>query len=464
MSWFGRAELGETDDPTELVPGSPAAIDESASNMRKLAKAFQEADDGLRKLDMNDWQGAAAEKFNSYFADELPKWTDAAEAFVPAADALTTYKGAVERAQRDAAEAIRLYNEAKQATEQARKQYEAAADAHDRATFNATFSNEPAPAPMAPFSDPGQAKRESAQRLLDDARRTLKAAAGEAAAAINKAKDRAPEKPGLLSQLGAMAEDVFDGVMSAQASMRSGALEAVGDLVKVARAGNPLDPYNMTHPGDYAANMATMASGMVHTATHPGEAIGKILQFDEWKKDPFAAVGKVGVDIAIGAVTGGTGTAATAAKTVGKEAAEAGIREAMEQVGTKVAREADNLPPWHRDGVPDHHGWDDYKPDGDEPFGPKGSDPEVPHDREPEHKEPDRPTEEQKQPEPDERPKITEPEQLPQPDRSHYFQLKDSVARIQDNLPTLSGAERVAQERLMIEQRQMMRDIMNRHR
>ncbi|WP_285750311.1 hypothetical protein [Lentzea sp. NBRC 105346] len=38
MSWFGRAELGETDDPADLVPGSAAKIDESVSNMRSLPR------------------------------------------------------------------------------------------------------------------------------------------------------------------------------------------------------------------------------------------------------------------------------------------------------------------------------------------------------------------------------------------------------------------------------------------
>lgn len=461
MSWFGRAELGETDDPTDLVPGEPARIDESATDMRKLADAFREASDGLGKLGTDQWQGEAAEKFNSYFADETPKWRDAAEAFVPAADALVTYKGSVERGQRDAATAIRLYNEAKQATEQAEKQYEAAADEHDRAAFAATFSNDPAPTPMAPFSDPGKAKREQAQRLLEDARRAVKDAAGQAAQVITKAKDRAPEKPGLLSQLGANIEDTFDTVVSQTESIATGAMTTAGGIVKQARAMNPLDPYNISHPGEYASNMATMAAGMVDMATHPGEAVKKIISLDEWKKDPFAALGKVGTDVVFGALTGGTGVAGTTARTAGREAAEIGAREAMEQAGTKLGRQLDELPPWHKEGTPDRHDWDDYKPD--EPFGPKGSEPDAPHHEPdaPEHKEtPEEPKA------PDEKPSVREPEQLPQPAKDTYFQLKESVGRIQAALdePGLPHDHRQGLHEQMRKQQQMMSDIMNRHR
>lgn len=461
MSWFGRAELGETDDPADLVPGSPAKIDESAQDMRRLAGAFEEASNGLQKLGTDQWRGEAAERFNTYFADETPKWRDAAEAFVPAADALTTYKGALENGQRKAAEAIRLHNEAKQATEQAKNQYEAAAREHDKAAFAATFTNDPAPAPMAPFSDPGQAKREQAQRLLDDARKAVKDAARQATAAITKAKDRAPAKPGLLSQLGATVEDAFDTVANQGMSLASGAMSAVGGIVKQARALNPLDPYNVSHPGDFAANMATMASGMVDMVAHPGEAAAKILNFDEWKKDPFAAVGKVGTDVVFGALTGGSGVAGTAARTAGREAAEMGAKEVFEQAGTKVGRQLDELPPWHKDGAPDRHPWEDYKPDGEESFGPKGSDPDTrPHDKEPE-------LPENKEPEqPDEKPSVREPESLPQPDRNNYFQLKDSVGRIQAALeePGLPYDYRQGLQEQMRKQQQMMADIMQRHR
>ena len=81
MSLFGRSELGDTDDPIELVPGNVASLQETADGLRKLSNACQEAYAGVSKLDVGNWTGEAAEKFSSYFASETPKWRDAAEAF-----------------------------------------------------------------------------------------------------------------------------------------------------------------------------------------------------------------------------------------------------------------------------------------------------------------------------------------------------------------------------------------------
>lgn len=467
MSLFGRSELGDTDDPTELVPGSVATLEETANGLRKLSAACQEAYAGVSKLDVGHWTGDAAEKFGSYFSQETPKWRDAAEAFGPAVDALTTYKGAVERAQRDAAEAIRVYNEAKAQTRAAEDQYDAAASQHEKASLDAFASGATAPGPLAPFSDPGKAKREMAERMLADARKALREAASQAAAVINKAKDRAPQEPGFLSKFAASLEDSFDHTNDQIGSfVVDGLGKSALNLVKLARATNPLDPYNATHPGEFAANMMKQASGMVHMVTHPTEAVKGILNVEEWKRDPFAAAGQLVGDIAIGFATDGAGLAGTAEKAVAREAMEATAREATEQAATQIGKHVDDgLPPWHRaDYEPPSHQPDFDNPHPDEPFGPQKTDPDdLPsHDREPEHREPDSPAEEPKR-EPDEQPRIREPEQLPQPARGQYFQLQASVARMQDMLPSLPAVEQQAMQRAMNEQRQMMRDIMDRH-
>jgi hypothetical protein len=466
VSFFGRSELGDTDDPKELVPGDVATLEETASGLRKLSVACQEAYAGVSKLDVGHWTGDAAEKFGSYFSAETPKWRDAAEAFGPAVDALTTYKGAVERAQRDAAEAIRIHNEAKAETEAAEKQYDAASSRHEKATLDAVFTGDAAPGPLAPFSDPGKAKREQAERILADARKALKEAAAQAAAVINKSKDKAPAEPGFLSKFAATLEDSFEKTSEQMEKFGDGLGRSVTSLAQLIRAGNPLDPYNMMHPGEYAANMLKQASGMVHMATHPGEAVKGILNFEEWKKDPFGAAGQLVGDIAIGIATDGAGLVGTAEKAIAREAMEATAREATEQAATQLGRHVDDgLPPWHRaDYEPPSHTPDFDNPHPDEPFGPQKTDPDdLPsQDREPEHREPDPPAEEPKR-EPDEQPKVREPEDLPQPARGQYFQLQASVARMQDMLPSLPLPEQQAMQRAMNEQRQMMRDIMDRH-
>lgn len=458
MSFFGRSELGDTDDPTELVPGNVATLQETADGLRKLSNACQEAYAGVSKLDVGHWTGEAAEKFGSYFAKETPKWRDAAEAFGPAVEAVTTYRGALERAQREAAEAIRLYNEAKAETKAAEKQYEAAASQHEKASLAAAASGDSAPGPLAPFSDPGKAKRETAERILADARKSVRESAAQTASAINKAKDRAPEEPGFLSKIGASFEDMVDKTVDQVTSLHKGGMGAALDLAKLAWAACPMHPYNMAHPGDWAARTMQQAAGMVHMATHPVEAAKGILNVDEWKKDPFAAMGRLVGDVAIGAATGGSGTAG---KLVAREAAEVAAREAVEQVGTKVARHVDDgLPPWHRaDYEPPSHTPDYTNPHPDEPFGPQKTDPDepVPRDREPEP-----PAEEPKR-EPDEQPKIREPEQLPEPSKSEYFRLQDLVREIDSRLPELESWEKQKQLETMHSYRQQMRDIMAKH-
>ncbi|WP_086660711.1 putative T7SS-secreted protein [Lentzea kentuckyensis] len=467
MSFFGRSELGDTDDPKELVPGDVATLEETANGLRKLSTACQEAYAGVSELDVGHWTGDAAEKFGSYFSAETPKWRDAAEAFGPAVDALTTYKGAVERAQRDAAEAIRIYNESKAETEAAEKQYDAASSQHEKASLDAFANGAALPGPLAPFSDPGKAKRDQAERILADARKALKEAAAQAASVINKSKDRAPAEPGFLSKLGASLEDTFEKTSEQMEKFGDGLGRSVTSLVTLIRVGNPLDPYNVMHPGEYAANMMKQASGMVHMVTHPTEAVKGILNFEEWKKDPFGAAGQLVGDIAIGIATDGAGLAGTAEKAIAREAMEATAREATEQAATQLGKHVDDgLPPWLREGYeqPPAHQPDFPQHHGDEPFGPQKTDPDdLPsHDRDPEHREPDSPAEQPKH-EPDEPPKITDPVHLPEPDKSHYFSLYRSVGEIQDGLWKLEGPVRQAQEQTMHQQQQMMRDIMAKH-
>ncbi|MET9631756.1 putative T7SS-secreted protein [Lentzea sp. NPDC006480] len=466
MSLFGRSELGDTDDPKELVPGDVATLDETANGLRKLSVACQEAYAGVSKLDVGHWTGAAADKFGSYFSAETPKWRDAAEAFGPAVEALTTYKGAVERAQRDAAEAIRIYNESKAETEAAEKQYDAASSQHEKAALDAVFNGDAAPSPLAPFSDPGKAKREQAERLLADARKALKEAAAQTAAVITKSKDKAPEEPGFLSKFAATFEDTFDKTTEQMEKFGDGLGRSLTGLVTLMRATSPFDPYNMAHPGEYAANMMKQASGMVHMVTNPVEAIKGILNVEEWKKDPFAAVGQLVGDIAIGIATDGAGFAGTAEKAVAREAAEAAAREATETAATQIGKHVDDgMPPWTKGDYepPASHPPSDYNPFPDEPFGPQKTElDDLPsHDRDhdtPDHHEPEQPKHE-----PDEPPRITEPEQLPQPDKSHFFHLQDLVRQIDYGLHDLPLAEQQAQRELMNSYRQQMRDIMTKH-
>jgi hypothetical protein len=45
------AELGDTQDPTALVPGSPAAIHQTAQNLTTYGDALHDAGQGLGSID-----------------------------------------------------------------------------------------------------------------------------------------------------------------------------------------------------------------------------------------------------------------------------------------------------------------------------------------------------------------------------------------------------------------------------
>lgn len=92
-------------------------------------------------------------------------------------------------AQTQAADAIRQWNQAQAATDQAKAQHAQAP-------------------PNTPFNDPGEAGRQAAQDILNRARRQLDSVGDTAADAVDKARDKAPPKPGFWSRLGSDIEDI----------------------------------------------------------------------------------------------------------------------------------------------------------------------------------------------------------------------------------------------------------------
>ena len=102
--------------------------------------------------------------------------------------ALTTYAGALRTAQDKAADAIAKWQEGERATEAAVTKHNAAVDAYnaylDRRvpvpSVGGPVSPSAAPARPGPFVDPGDALREEAQQILDDARKALENAGATA--------------------------------------------------------------------------------------------------------------------------------------------------------------------------------------------------------------------------------------------------------------------------------------------
>lgn len=212
-------ELGQTTDPTALVPGKPDALSQSVQLLNSYGDMLAEAGAGLGRIDTSDgWSGPAADGFRNAFHGQPSKWVQAGDCFHSAATAVENYLGTLTWAQGQAADAIREWNDGQAATTQAEADHaRAVQQAQAQAASTGT------PAPTIPFVDPGEAKRQAAQQLLNAARQQLGSAGNTAADAVDTARDKAPPKPGWLSQLGSdlenLAGDAWHGIENAGAQV-----------------------------------------------------------------------------------------------------------------------------------------------------------------------------------------------------------------------------------------------------
>ncbi|WP_341849442.1 putative T7SS-secreted protein, partial [Streptomyces bungoensis] len=96
----GERQLGQSDDPTDLVHGNAEDILATARHLKHFHTAFDKVGQGMRKLDSSQWQGQAAEAFRKKFAMHPVKWLHAADACHQAAAALEHYADTVTWAQK----------------------------------------------------------------------------------------------------------------------------------------------------------------------------------------------------------------------------------------------------------------------------------------------------------------------------------------------------------------------------
>jgi hypothetical protein len=275
------SELGQTSDPVQLVPGDPAAIRGNAQALQARSAHAEQAGNGLVDIDTGAWTGAAGDAFRDKFSYEPNKWYAAADSLATAADALNTYAQTLQWAQGQAAEAIRLWDEAQAASAQARQAYDhAAAQAAPGQT-------------LPPFTDPGDAGRQAAQDTLRRARDQVATAGDAAARFLAQEADAAPEKSGWLDKLGDFAKDVGAGIVNGVASF-----------------GNAM----LHHPGETAAMVGGIALAGISAG---GEGLGIALD-----ATGVGAVAGVPLNVVSAAgVAAGAGIAGTAATSLAMNAA-----------------------------------------------------------------------------------------------------------------------------------------------
>ncbi|MEU9445778.1 putative T7SS-secreted protein, partial [Streptomyces sp. NPDC048304] len=276
-------QLGETDDPKELIHGDAAKLRERAGHLKNFAAAFGAVAGGMQKLDSSDFKGEAADTFRKKFATHQIKWRQAADACGQAASALEGFAHTVEWAQGQAREAVAKYREGTAASKAHHKQVQAYNDAVEQG------SKDPGPKPSE--QDPGDAARHAAEQILAAARRQRNQLAAEAADRVKAALKHAPWEPSALNQLKLDGVDVLDAAKTEDMRFFGGFVRGVGDLNNLLRNANPLDPYALTHPYEALQAKVELLGGAVHMLTHPTETGDKL--WNSFLQDPGGVGGEL---------------------------------------------------------------------------------------------------------------------------------------------------------------------------
>ncbi|MGH3948556.1 MAG: putative T7SS-secreted protein, partial [Pseudonocardiaceae bacterium] len=286
------------------APGSVAGVTEVANNLGSVARELGEAYSDLTQIGRSGgiWEGEAAEAFQGKVG-ELPDYLDKAHRSLSgacttlgdwAAD-LTTMQQQARDYERLAAQALAQVETAEANPNlglrgqiftdpaELRRAEDALANA-ERALSNAT--------------DSLTEIRENAQRLLDQHHDL----AGRIAEALRKAKDEAPEEPGLLDELGDAFGDLVDGITDL-ASDVWGWIEENADLIAqigdvLSTIGNVLGVVALATSWIPGVNAVTAAAAIGVSAAAAGtKLLAKAAGADvSW--------GSIGMD-ALGVIPGG---------------------------------------------------------------------------------------------------------------------------------------------------------------
>lgn len=344
----GEMQLGETEDPKQLVHGDVGKIDEAVSHLSDLAAAFGNVSAGMSGIDAGDWQGQGGAAYEARWSKTPTDWARAEAACENASGAMKAYASTLKWAQEQAAEAIRQWNEAKAKQQQALEAHNAKVSAHNTAVdrYNATAAagGDPGPEPTPPgeFVDPGPTLFEAAQQTLDEARRQRDDAAEQAISTVNAATETAPASPDFVGRMGANATDLAAWGQNQQMHFVGGAIKGLAGMARFARSINPTDPYNLLHPAEYQTTLNNTAAGLVYASAHPGELAASLVG-SGWTTDPAESAGRLAPDAIITALTAGGGAAAKGA----------GALDDLARMGDDAGRIADDAGDIARKGVPD---------------------------------------------------------------------------------------------------------------
>lgn len=229
------AELGESGNPRDLIPGDPDAVERNVTAIRGRGKSMEIAGDDLKKIDSGAWEGAAGDAFRDKFTYEPARWHRAADAF----------------------EATAVVQ-------------------------------------VAPFSDPGEAKRQAAREKLKRARQQLIEAGDRAADTVRDRGDEAPE-----SSAWDDVGDFFSGAGDFIGDFAVGAWDAISGTAEFLW---DISPHHLITDIDaYGETWKELGSTVASAVDNPVEFGKQLIGWEHWKNgEPGRALGQ----IAGGAVLG----------------------------------------------------------------------------------------------------------------------------------------------------------------
>ncbi|MQY25039.1 putative T7SS-secreted protein [Nocardia aurantia] len=315
-------QLGQTDDPKQLIHGDAAAIGHAADLVRKMGDSVDKTGQALKAIDVADWTGKGANAFHTTFGKQPRLWFDGADAMHQAATILTDWSHAVTTAQGHAADAITTWKQA-DTEERRRKTWwnNLSADEQRRTTLTDTWTT----------------LRDNARAILNRARTDRDNAAGIAVSGLQAATAKAPETPSFTDRMRDNLSDAADVAQFAGLSFDKGLLTSFTGLVQFVRQVDPMDPYNLTHPAAYFEGMSDLDAGLVVAMADPKATVEGLLSGA--RTDPAEWLGNITGQVVMTVGTGGAG-GAEAATNVAREAATVareGATAARE--GATVARD-----------------------------------------------------------------------------------------------------------------------------
>ncbi|MGY0499827.1 putative T7SS-secreted protein [Nocardia sp. FBN12] len=301
-------ELGQTEDPKELILGEPSEIGSTAETLKKMAAAIESTGQALQKIDAAAWTGKGADAFNEVY-DKQPKlWFDGGDAMTAAAGALEAWQNEVKTAQDKAGTAIERWKAAH------------AEEVRQKNWWNSLTGEQQAQNPLV---DTWTSLRNEAREILRGARIQRDNGASIADGALAAATEKAPKEPPFSERWIANISDLGGVLEHGALNFSAGLLTSLTGLVQFVRQVNPTDIYNITHPADYVEGLSNLGTGLVVAVADPGATVDAILK--DARANPFEFVGALTGDALLTAATGGGGSAKVAISAL-KKVTDAGRR------------------------------------------------------------------------------------------------------------------------------------------